>query len=101
MRKEGRPTTRCCCYQHTATSILLPQCCGRTRDVGLLLQRVLHVASEELPQRGLVVVLDEREREHVEKVGRAGVRGRGELVEQLRRKKEKVEVEGGRYKVEV
>ena len=36
------------------------------RYEGLLLQCVLHVAHEELAEHRLVVVLDEREREHLE-----------------------------------
>jgi hypothetical protein len=36
------------------------------RYEGLLLQRVLHVAHEKLTEHRLVVVLDERECEHLE-----------------------------------
>ena len=51
-------------------------------DVRLPLQGVLHVACQKGAQGGLVMILDEREGEHVEQVRRARVPFGGELVEQ-------------------
>ena len=52
------------------------------RYEGLLLQRVLHIAHEELTEHRLVVVLNQRESEHLKEDRRDRVRHRSELVEE-------------------
>ena len=51
------------------------------RDEGLLLERVLHVAGEELSHDGVVVVLDERKCEHFKQHRGGRVRRARKVVE--------------------